>query len=141
MTYTDELRSLSKAAWAGDTVAGEKLLTMFAELALSPENAHPELVRHVARCIGRIVVCNHDPRTALCIKRKPHRAKDSGSIKARHEEALHAYCKARGSGISHDAALIAAVSAVKGMTESAMKHVYDNADKFTRDLLIILYTP
>jgi hypothetical protein len=141
VTYTDELRSLSKAAWAGDTVAGERLLTIFAELALSPDNAHPELVRHLARCIGRIIVCKHDPRTALCIKHKPHRPKDSGLIKERNEQALHEYCKARGSGISHDAALNAAVLAVKGMTVSAMKHVYDNTDKFKRDLLINLYTP
>jgi hypothetical protein len=120
---------------------GEKLLNMFADLAISPDNAHPELVRHVARCIGRIVMSNQDPRTALCIKRKPHRGKDAGKIKARNEAALHEYCKARAGGKGHDDARSDAVRAVPGMTESAMKHVYDESDKFKRDILILLYTP
>ena len=33
-----------------------------------------------------------------------------------------------------------AVKNVKGMTDSAMRHIYDN-NKFTRDILILLYTP
>jgi len=140
MNYADELRELSKSAWGGNTDSGRRLLEMFAKLATSPENAHPELIRHVARCIGRIVNCNHEPRESLCIKRPKHRRKDTGQIRKRNEAALHEYCSARARGISHDDAMNEAVKNVKGMTDSAMRHIYDN-NKFTRDILILLYTP
>ena len=140
MNYTDELRELSKRAWSGDAEAGRKLLVMFAQLAISPDNAHPELVRHVARCIGRIVNCDHEPRESLCIKRPRNRVKDSGKIKERHDAALKEYCSARARGISHDEAILEA-SKVPGMTESAMKHLYENTKKFDRDFLILLHTP
>jgi len=136
MNYSDELRDLSEAARGGDTTKGARLLKLFSDLALSPENAHPELVRHVAHCIGLIINGNQDPREALCIKRKAHREKDSGKIKDRQELAREEYCKARASGCSHDKSMELAITNTPGMTESAMKHLYDNSNKTVLDAFI-----
>lgn len=147
-SYSDELAAISKAAEEGDNEAGEKLLRVFAGLAREPdencsdyaENAHPELVRHIARCLARILDEGMDPREALCIKRPKHRPLDKGKIATRHDAALHAYCHARAQGQTHVEASNTSVGEVAGLTESVMKSVYEDAGKFKRDILIALYT-
>lgn len=148
-SYSDQLAAISKVAEEGDNEAGEKLLRLFAGLAREPdencsdyaENAHPELVRHIARCLARILDEGMDPREALCIKRPKNRPLDKGKIAARHDAALHAYCRARGQGQTHEQASDTAVREVFGLTESVMKHIYEDAgNKFKRDLLVMLYT-
>ncbi len=54
-SYSEELRELSEAAEGGDCDAGERLLALFASLADDSHDPHPELVRHMARCVRRYV--------------------------------------------------------------------------------------
>lgn len=139
-THSRSIKDMSKEAENGDTEAGEKLLRMFADLKKSSENAHPVLVAHVARCLARILDEDMDPRAALCIKRPAQRPRDKGKIAARHDAALHAYCRARARKQTHEEASNTAVSEVSGLTPGVMKNVYEAAGKFKRDFLIALYT-
>lgn len=139
LSYAKELLVMVRKAKKGDIEAGEILLRLFAKTR--GKNAHPVLVRHVARCIGRILDDDVEPREALCIKRPANRRADTGKIAARHDAALHAYCRARGQGQTHVQASDTAVREVAGLTEGVMKHVYEDAgNKFKRDLLVKLYT-
>ncbi len=102
MTYTDELRELSEAAECGDSVAGEKLLNLFATLAEEPEGAHVELVRHVARCVKRYVeldsVRQRDGAAkAFCIQ-KPRKRPQLLTPNRNHVDALVVFYKARHEG-------------------------------------------
>jgi hypothetical protein len=138
--YSVELRQLSEAAESGDFIAGERLLRLFADLAEGPDGVHPELLRHVAKCIQRVLTADVDARKALCIGRPANRTKDTGKIAERNNRGLWAYCAGRASGLSHDAALDKAVETVEGLTLPALKKVYDEAGAIKRNLLISLYT-
>lgn len=137
-SYDEELRALSLSAESGNSEAGNRLLKLFSELASDGTNAHPELVEHVARCIGRIINDDSDPREALCIKRPAQRPKDTGAIAARNDAGLHKYCAARARGETHERAIILSCT-VQGLTESAMKAIYESTGPFKRNLLIELY--
>lgn len=101
-TYDDELRALITEANSGDPVAGNKLLTLFASLSEDPAEAHPELVRHVARCIGNLLNANPihgSAAKAMCIQKPKNRVADK-STSVRHVKALSAYYAALAKGLS-----------------------------------------
>jgi hypothetical protein len=101
-SYAEELASLSNAAESGDVEAGERLFHLFAGLADDPDGAHPELVRHVARCLRRLMDHPIKDRAnaamkELCVLRPKHRPPDSVP-NPRKVEALTVYFAARASG-------------------------------------------
>jgi hypothetical protein len=115
MDYEQEIRQLSKAAEGGDTVAGEKLLNLFSELATDPADYHPELVRHVARCVKRFMALEPEKRRdgarrAFCVQRPPHRSPQF-KPNEHHVKAMATFYLARAQGISFEEAKVKGASA------------------------------
>lgn len=137
-SYDDELNELSEKAESGDAEAGEKLLRLFATLADDPENAHPILVRHVARCVASLLE-DKEPRAAFCIQRS-RGAPRSKEVAAQREAIVHEYCRARAEGMTHEDAKEHVVSAL-GVTDSRVQKAYESAPHISRMILIKLYTP
>jgi hypothetical protein len=129
MNYAEELRGLSTAAEAGDADAGETLLQRFATLSEDPTDAHPELVRHLARCVGRFI--NSDSRTksalrAFCIARPAHRPVEP-SVRARHVNAMTEYYRQRALGKGRVASIESAAKA-GSLSEAGVRRLLEKND-------------
>lgn len=124
MAYARELRSRSRAAEEGDHAEGEKLLRLFAELAENPDGAHPELVRHVARCVGRFLDSENRVKGALkafCVARPANRPPNM-SVRDRHITALREYFRQRALASGVEKAIRCGAKA-GSISESAMKRI------------------
>lgn len=107
-SYSEELRELSEAAEGGDCDAGERLLALFASLADDSHDPHPELVRHMARCVRRYVNLEARERRdgaqkAFCVHR-PRSRPISVETNARHVMALVEFYVARIQNVSFEEA-------------------------------------
>ncbi len=131
-SYDDELNELSDEAESGDVDAGKKLLHLFATLAGDPENAHPILVGHVARCVARLLE-GKEPRAAFCIQRSGPGAPRRD---AQREKILHEYCQARAEGLSDADARVMVVKSLR-VTEDQVDKAY-KSDPIKRSILIRL---
>lgn len=106
--YSAELRGLSEAAEGGDSDAGERLLALFASLADVYNDPHPELVRHLARCVRRYVNLPAIERRdggqrAFCVQR-PRRRPAADKPDESHVKALVEFFVARSQGASFEEA-------------------------------------
>ena len=103
------------AAKSGGNEAAILLLSTFAGLAEEEDDPtnppHPELVRHVARCLARWAESDFDhkgARAAFLVEAKQGRKKAGTKIEARNDSALREYARLRGERVSHDKAIIKA---------------------------------
>ena len=136
-SYDRELRELSRAAEQGDADAGEKLLKLFASLVNSPEHAHPELVRHMAKCVVRFMNLDSlqrrkDAPRAFCVQKPSHRPANIKPAE-NHIRAWHAFLLARSEGKSFEKAK--ALGAAAGNVSEETMHDLARSTKRTKQAL------
>lgn len=136
-SYGSELRELSLAAEKGDTEAGEKLLKLFASLVNFPEQAHPELVRHLAKCVVRFrnldsVQRRTDSPRAFCVQKPKHRPPNLKPSE-NHIRAWCAFLYARAEGKSFEEAK--SLGAAAGNISEESMHDLARSTKRTKQAL------
>lgn len=136
-SYDRELRELSQAAEQGDADAGEKLLKLFASLVNFPEHAHPELVRHLAKCVVRFrnldsVQRRTDAPRAFCVQKPKHRPPNLKPSE-NHIRAWHAFRSARAEGKSFEEAK--SLGAAAGNISEETMHDLARSTKRTKQAL------
>lgn len=120
----------------GDTEAAHMLLNLFASLAEDPDPdnpPHPDLVRHVARCLVRWSgsgFATDEARGAFLLSGNVGRPKAAMVISDRNRNAMFDYANARAQGMGVSAALEYAAPR-NGTNAEALRKVRErNAEMF-----------